>query len=215
MSQADARPAPPPYALPLTNATTGFSMRRMVWNTCPRAFASSICSWRGASSISSSAERSAPAQKSGPSPSIATTLTGDSLSANSASASSSAVARSSAFFFSGRARVILPIGPSAVIRIFFTANTLLPGEAFSMSRRQLEAARHGVGNIDHHAQQCGRVNFPLSIGLERQRTTAVERAVEQEIERVEIRKLVTLDAIIDHAAKMIGDPISRDKLLQD
>ena len=67
-----------------------------------------------------------------------------------------------------------------------------------------------VGDVEHEAQHRGRKHLALRVGLERQRSAAVERAVQQEVERVEIRKLEPLDVAGDDAAKMLAHAIERD-----
>src|SRR5258707_5948624 len=58
------------------------------------------------------------------------------------------------------------------------------------------------------------MDLALSIGLERERATAVERAVQQEVERIEIGEFVTVDIAFDHAAKVFCNPVARHELLQ-
>ena len=48
-------------------------------------------------------------------------------------------------------------------------------------------------NVEHHPQQRGREDLALRVGLERERAAAVERAVQQEVQRVEVRQLEALD----------------------
>ena len=56
--------------------------------------------------------------------------------------------------------------------------------------------------LDCHPEQRGREHFSLRVGLERDRAAAVERAVQQEVQRLEIGQLEALDRTFDHALKM-------------
>ena len=44
--------------------------------------------------------------------------------------------------------------------------------------------------------------LPLCVGFERDRSASIERAVQQEVQRVEVRQLEALDLARDHALKM-------------
>src|SRR5689334_10242068 len=85
-----------------------------------------------------------------------------------------------------------------------------PGCRGGSGSGQAELPRLGVGNVDHHAEQRGREHLALRVGLERQRSAAVERAVQQKVQRSEIRQLVTLYVAGDHATKVVGHSPLRD-----
>src|ERR1051326_2159286 len=67
-------------------------------------------------------------------------------------------------------------------------------------------------HLDFHPEQRRRKDFPLRVGLERDRAAAVQRAVKQEVERVKIGQLEALDRPLDHASKMPRDPRRRHLL---
>src|SRR5207237_4066711 len=54
-------------------------------------------------------------------------------------------------------------------------------------------------------QQRGREHLALSVGLEGNRAAAVQRAVQQEVQRPEVRQLVALDVPFDHPLEMACD----------
>src|SRR4029079_16523572 len=55
--------------------------------------------------------------------------------------------------------------------------------------------------------QCRRIHFPLRVGLEGKRAAAVQRAVKQKVERVEIGQLEAFHSAIDHAPELIRDAL--------
>ena len=50
-----------------------------------------------------------------------------------------------------------------------------------------------VGNVEHQAEHGRREHLALRVRLERERAAAVERAVQEEVERMQIRKLISFD----------------------
>src|SRR3954468_18317905 len=73
--------------------------------------------------------------------------------------------------------------------------------------RESQCFRLAVGDVDYEAKQRRRKDLALRVGLERQRSAAVEGAVQQEIERFEIRKLESLDRTRDDAPKVLFDAL--------
>src|SRR6059058_4886444 len=57
-------------------------------------------------------------------------------------------------------------------------------------------------NAQLHAEQCRGEDLSLRVRLQRQRAAAVERAVQQEVERVQIRQLEALHISLDHAEEV-------------
>src|SRR5256885_9833429 len=124
-----------------------------------------------------------PAQTPPPAPRTATTRTAASRSARSSIASSpSIMGVSIAFFLSGRL--------SVAVRI--------PASTVTSTRSVIAAPRpRGAAARSKH--------LALGVGLERGGAAAVQRAVQQEIQRVQIRQLEPLDRARDHALEVAGD----------
>src|SRR4051812_31117264 len=83
------------------------------------------------------------------------------------------------------------------------------------SRRKGERRGVRVRHVELEAKHCRREHFALRIRLERQCPTAVERAVQEKIERLEIRELESLDGSRDDVAEMLLDALEREVLRQD
>ena len=60
-----------------------------------------------------------------------------------------------------------------------------------------------VRHLDLESQERRRKDLSLRIGLERQRPSAVERAVQKEIERVQVRQFKAFDRARDHSAEVL------------
>ena len=71
-----------------------------------------------------------------------------------------------------------------------------------------------VGNFQNHPEQRRGKDLPLRVGLEGKRTPTIEGAVQQKVERLEIRKLVSFDVPADHASEVLSDAIASDILLE-
>src|SRR5688572_10876349 len=68
---------------------------------------------------------------------------------------------------------------------------------------------------DFHSEQCGGEHLPLGVGLEGHRAPATQGAMQEEVERVEVRQLVPLHLALDNALEMPGDTRGRHLLHQD
>src|SRR5437773_1470750 len=79
--------------------------------------------------------------------------------------------------------------------------------------RQRHGPRFFVRYVERHAQHRGGEDFALRVGLERNRTAAAERSVQQKIERAEIRQLEAFDVALDDAAEMVAHALLREVAL--
>ena len=76
-------------------------------------------------------------------------------------------------------------------------------------------SRFAVGHIENEAKQSGRKHFALCVRLERQRSATVERAVQKEVQRIQIGKLEALDAAGDESGEMLRDALASKVSLED
>src|SRR5688572_29206135 len=90
-----------------------------------------------------------------------------------------------------------------------TRSRLVYEESESRRLREAELPGLGVWYVERHSEQGGREDLALRVGLERQGTAPVERAVQQKIQRIEVRQLVAFHRARDQIAKMLLDALAR------
>src|SRR5690606_36447276 len=72
-----------------------------------------------------------------------------------------------------------------------------------------------VGYLDLHAQHGSRECLPLRVRHQRYGTAAIECTMQQEVQRVQVGQLVTVNATVEHAREMLGYALDGQCLADD